>query len=102
MKRTRDSQAVEARLGQLQSYPYLMWVNFTGGVIKGFLVAIGLALIFAAAIWIVAHLAAMPVVGEYFDDIKALIVEFSERSDYTGELNRLRDHLAEIRDNTAR
>ncbi len=56
----------------------IMWHNFLAGVFRGLGMIVGLTVVFAILIWILAGLVDFPVIGQYFNDLKIMLEQFSE------------------------
>ena len=80
----------------LQSGKSIMWTNFTAGVAKGLGMTIGMTVVLGALIWILAHLVALPVIGEYFGEAEEYISAYIEKTDYKAEFEEMNRQLGEI------
>lgn len=80
----------------LQSGKTIMWTNFTAGVAKGLGMTLGMTVILGLLIWILAHLVALPVIGEYFGEAEEFISGYVEKMDYKTELEEMNRNLSEI------
>ncbi len=56
----------------------IMWHNFLAGVFRGLGLIVGMTVVFAVLIWILAGLVDFPVIGQYFGDLKDMLEKFSE------------------------
>jgi hypothetical protein len=78
----------------------LLWVNFKAGVAKGFGVTVGMTLVLGVFVWIMTQLVDLPVVGEYFEDAKQFAVDYTEKTNYSGDFEEMNQLLREINENT--
>ena len=88
-------------LEYIQSGKRIMWVNFKAGIARGFGVTVGMTLVLGAFIWLLTQLVALPVVGEYFNEAKTTVYEYTESTDYSDEFEEMNELLQEISENTA-
>lgn len=87
-------------LEYLQSGKRIMWTNFKAGVAKGFGITIGMSVVLALLVWILAQLVYLPVVGEYFKVVEDYVVDYVEKTNYTDDFAEMNRLLREINDNT--
>lgn len=87
-------------LQYLQSGKTLMWINFKAGVARGLGLTVGATLVLGIAIWVLAKLVDLPVIGEYFEQVMLYINEYTENSNYKDELAEITGLLQEIRENS--
>ena len=87
-------------LQYLQSDKQIMWNNFKAGVARGFGITIGMSVVLAVIIWLLAKLVYLPVVGEYFEVAQGYVNEYIEKTNYTGEFAEMNRLLGEINQNT--
>ena len=80
----------------LQSGKSIMWTNFTAGVAKGLGMTLGMTVVRGGLIWILAHLVALPVIGEYFGEAEEYISAYIEKTDYKAEFEEMNHQLGEI------
>jgi uncharacterized membrane protein YagU involved in acid resistance len=86
----------------LQSGKRLMWINFKAGVARGFGITVGATLVLGIAIWILAKLVDLPIIGEYFEQAMLFINEYVESTNYSAEFIEMTGLLREIKENTER
>jgi len=87
-------------LQYLQSGKRLMWINFKAGVARGFGITVGATLVLGIAIWILAKLVDLPIIGEYFEQTMLYINEYTENTNYNAEFSEMTGLLREIKENT--
>jgi hypothetical protein len=87
-------------LQYLQSGKRLMWINFKAGVARGFGITVGATLVLGVAIWILAKLVDLPIIGEYFEQTMLYINEYMESTNYNAEFIEMTGLLREIKENT--
>lgn len=87
-------------LQYLQSGKSLMWINFKAGVARGFGMTVGATLVLGIAIWILAKLVDLPIIGEYFEQTMLFINEYIESTNYNAEFIEMNGLLREIKENT--
>lgn len=82
-----DAKAIKKAFKELQVNEFvkylrspwrIMWHNFLAGVFRGLGLIVGMTVVFAALIWFLAGLVDFPVIGQYFNDLKIMLEEFSE------------------------
>jgi len=56
----------------------IMWHNFLAGVFRGLGLIVGLTVVFGVLIWILAGLVDFPLIGQYFEDLKNLLEQYSD------------------------
>ena len=77
-----EAGGVVEYLEYLQSGRRVMWVNFKAGVAKGFGVTVGATVVLGIAIWILAKLVHLPLVGEYFKQARQYVTDYTESTNY--------------------
>jgi len=80
-----EASGVVEYMEYLQSGKRLMWVNFKAGVARGFGVTVGATVVLGIAIWILAKLVHLPIVGEYFNEAKEYVTDYTESTNYQDE-----------------
>ena len=82
-----DAKAIKNAFKELQVKEFveyirspwrIMWHNFLAGVFRGLGLIVGLTVVFAVLIWFLAGLVDFPVIGQYFEDLKNMLEQFSE------------------------
>jgi hypothetical protein len=82
-----DAEAIMAAFKELQVREFvkylrspwrIMWHNFLAGVFRGLGLIVGLTVVFAVLIWILAGLVDFPLIGQYFEDLKIMLEQFSD------------------------
>lgn len=82
-----DAQAIMAAFKELQVNEFvkylrspwcIMWHNFIAGVFRGLGLIVGLTVVFAVLIWLLAGLVDFPLIGQYFEELKVMLEQFSE------------------------
>ena len=91
-----EAAGVVEYLEYLQSGKRIMWVNFKAGIAKGFGITFGMTVVLGVFIWILTLLVDLPIVGEYFEDAKQQISEYSENTNYKDEFSEMNQQLREI------
>lgn len=99
MIRAFEAAGVIDYLQYLQSGKTLMWINFKAGVARGLGITVGATLVLGIAIWILAKLVDLPVIGEYFEQVMLYVNEYMENSNYKDELVEITGLLREISEN---
>lgn len=89
-------------LQYLRSGKRLMWINFKAGVARGLGITVGATLVLGVAIWILAKLVDLPIIGEYFEQVMLYINEYAESTNYNAEFTEMIGLLREIKENTER
>jgi len=87
-------------LEYLQSGKRIMWTNFKAGIAKGLGITIGMSVVLALLIWILAQLVYLPVVGEYFKVAEDFVVDYVEKTNYTDDFAEINRLLQEINEKT--
>ena len=87
-------------LQYLQSRKRIMLTNFLAGISRGFGIVIGMTVVLAIFIWILAQLVSLPFVGEFFEKVEGQIQEYMEKTNYTDEFQEMNRLLKEISENT--
>ncbi|NCP67371.1 hypothetical protein GW756_04195 [bacterium] len=82
-----DAAAIMAAFKELQVNEFvkymrspwrIMWHNFLAGVFRGLGLIVGLTVVFAILIWLLAGLVDFPLIGQYFEELKNLLEQFAE------------------------
>jgi len=87
-------------LEYLQSGKRVMWLNFKAGVAKGLGVTVGMTLVLAVIVWVLAKLVDLPLVGQYFAEAKQYVTEYAENTNYKADFEQMNQLLEEINQNT--
>lgn len=95
-----EAAGVIEYLQYLHSGRQLMWINFKAGVARGLGLTVGATLVLGIAIWVLARLVDLPVIGEYFEQLMMYINQYTENSNYNDELAEMTELLREIRENS--
>lgn len=56
----------------------IMWHNFVAGIFRGLGTIIGVTVVFAFLIWLLAGLVNFPLIGQHFSDLKSMLETFSQ------------------------
>jgi hypothetical protein len=56
----------------------IMWHNFLAGVFRGLGLIVGLTVVFGILIWVLAGLVDFPLIGQYFEELKIMLEQFTE------------------------
>jgi len=94
-----EAAGVVDYLEYLQSGKRIMWVNFKAGIARGFGITIGMTLVVGVFIWILTMLVDLPLIGEYFQDAKQYVNEYTENTNYKDEFSEMNQVLQEINEN---
>lgn len=94
-----EAAGVVDYLEYLQSGKRIMWVNFRAGIARGFGITIGMTLVVGVFIWILTMLVDLPLIGEYFQDAKQYVNEYTENTNYKDEFAEMNQQLQEINEN---
>ncbi len=82
----KDAQALQKAFKELQVSDFvkylrspwrIMWHNFLAGVFRGLGIIVGMTVVFAVLIWFLASLVDFPLIGQYFEDLKIMLEQFS-------------------------
>ena len=98
--RVFEAAGVVEYLEYLQSGKRIMWTNFKAGIAKGFGITIGMTIVLAVFIGVLAKLVYLPVVGDYFKVAQKYVVEYAEKTNYSDEFEEMNQLLRDIKDNT--
>jgi len=99
--RVATGREIEEFLLYLRSPWRVMGVNFVAGMMRGLGAAVGATAVIALAVWLVAKTAALPVVGEYFTDMRDNMNELIEEARFADDFQRVERVLRRIESNTA-
>ena len=78
-----------------------MAVNFFAGMMRGLGAAVGATAVIGLAVWLVAKAVALPVIGEYFTDMRDSMNEVIEEARFADDFQRVERVLRRIESNTA-
>ncbi len=98
IKEIFDNEGVTDFLQYLKSPWRIFWSNFLAGISRGFGIVIGMSVVLGLAIWIIAQMVNLPLVGEYFEKAQSYINQYVEQTNYTSEFNQMNQSLVEIKD----
>lgn len=83
----QDAEALRKAFKELQVSEFvaylgspwrIMWHNFLAGIFRGLGTIIGVTVVFAFLIWLLAGLVDFPLIGQYFSDLKEVLESFSQ------------------------
>jgi hypothetical protein len=94
-----EAAGVVDYLEYLQSGKRIMWVNFKAGIARGFGITVGMTLVVGVFIWVLTMLVSLPLVGEYFQEAKQKVNEYTENTNYNDEFTEMNGLLKEINEN---
>ena len=94
-----EAAGVVDYLEYLQSGKRIMWVNFKAGIARGFGITVGMTLVVGVFIWVLTMLVDLPLVGEYFQQAKQKVNEYTESTNYNEEFSEMNRLLSEINQN---
>lgn len=101
VSRVATGREIEEYLLYLRSPWRVMGVNFFAGMMRGLGAAVGATAVLAFAVWLVAKAVALPVIGEYFTDMRDNLNELVEEARFADDFQRLELVLRRIEANTA-
>ena len=58
----------------------IIYTNFIAGIARGLGIIVGMTIVFAFLIWLLAGLVNFPLIGQYFHEIKQLLEAFSQNA----------------------
>lgn len=99
--RVATGREIEEYLLYLRSPWRVMGVNFAAGVMRGLGAAVGATAVIAFAVWAVAKTATLPVIGDYFTDMRDNMNELIEEARFADDFQRVERVLRRIESNTA-
>ena len=99
--RVATGREIEEYLLYLRSPWRVMAVNFFAGMMRGLGAAVGATAVIGLAVWLVAKAVALPVIGEYFTDMRDSMNEVIEEARFADEFQRVERVLRRIESNTA-
>ena len=94
-----EAAGVVDYLEYLQSGKRIMWVNFKAGIARGFGITVGMTLVVGVFVWILTMLVDLPLIGEYFEDTKQYVNEYTENTNYKDEFAEMNQMLRDINEN---
>lgn len=62
----------------LRSPTRILWTNFFAGVFRGVGIVIGATVVVAVLIWLIGVFIDLPLVGQYFSDLKQILERYTE------------------------
>jgi len=74
----------------------LIWVNFVAGIFRGLGAIIGASLVIALFIWVLTLFADLPLIGNYFAQIKSTVASYIKDTNYNDEFANLEKALRDI------
>ena len=99
--RVATGREIEEYLLYLRSPWRVMAVNFFAGMMRGLGAAVGATAVIGLAVWLVAKAVALPVIGEYFTDMRDSMNEVIEEARFADDFQRVERVLRRIEANTA-
>lgn len=99
--RVATGREIEEYLLYLRSPWRVMAVNFFAGMMRGLGAAVGATAVIGLAVWLVAKAVALPVIGEYFTDMRDSMNEVIEEARFADDFQRVERVLRRIESNTA-
>lgn len=73
----------------------IVWTNFLSGILRGLGLIVGMTLVFAFALWLIAIFVDFPLIGEYVQQVQTKLKEYSEQVNYQDNFERLEQILQE-------
>jgi len=98
IKRSFEDQGVIDFLEYLQSPWRIFWSNLLAGIARGFGIVIGMSVVLGLAIWVIAQMVNLPLVGEYFGKAQEYINKYVEQTNYSTEFETMNKNLLEIKE----
>lgn len=83
--RTFEAGGVVDYLEYLKSGKRVFWVNFKAGIAKGLGVTVGMTVVLGLVVWVLTMLINLPIVGEYFAEVKEYVTEYADKTNYEDE-----------------
>lgn len=99
--RVATGREIEEYLLYLRSPVRVMAVNFFAGMMRGLGAAVGATAVLALSVWVVSKAVSLPVIGEYFTDLRDNVNELVQEAQISDDLNRVEELLRSIESNTA-
>lgn len=96
LKKVLDGTGVIDFMQYLQSPWRIFWTNFLAGISRGFGIVLGMSVVLGIAIWILAQMVNVPLVGEYFGKAQEYINHYVEQTNYSSEFNAINQNLEKI------
>lgn len=99
--RVATGREIEEYLLYLRSPWRVMGVNFFAGMMRGLGAAVGATAVIALGVWIIAKAVSLPLIGEYFTDLKSNVDELVQEAQISDDLRRVETLLRRIEANTS-
>lgn len=99
--RVATGREIEEYLLYLRSPWRVMGVNFFAGMMRGLGAAVGATAVLAFSVWIITKAVSLPVIGEYFTDLRDNVDELVQEAQISDDLRRVENLLRRIEANTA-
>lgn len=72
-----ESAGFSEFIQHLRSPWRIMWTSFLSGIFRGLGIIVGMTIVFALLIWLLGQFVDFPLIGQYFQDIKSLLEQFT-------------------------
>jgi len=69
LKKILDGAGFSDFVKYLRSPWRIMWINFWGGVFRGFGILIGMTVVVALLVWFLTKMVDFPLIGQYFEEV---------------------------------
>lgn len=96
--RAIDSLGFEEFIEYIKSPWKLILPNLVAGIARGVGTLLGATIVIAIITWLIAKLAVVPLIGQYFGQIQTEIQKYVEDTNYNSEFADMSKILTEIRD----
>lgn len=96
MIQTLENSGVVDYMQYLRSPFTIIWTNLLAGISRGFGIILGMTVVLGVAIWFIARMVNIPLIGSYFEKAQEYIVEYSEQTNYKEEFTNMENLLKEI------
>lgn len=94
--RPLNSQAeFEEFVNYLRSPWRIFWTNFVSGILRGLGIIVGMSIVFALVLWLIAIFVDFPLIGEYVEQAQSKLQEYAEQTNYTDNFERIEKILEE-------
>ncbi len=93
-----DSLGFEEFIEYIKSPWKLILPNLVAGIARGVGTLLGATIVIAIITWLIAKLAVVPLIGQYFGQIQTEIQKYVEDTNYNSEFADMSKILTEIRD----
>lgn len=96
IKKTFKTAALDDYIRYLKSPWRIFWSNLLAGIARGFGFILGVTVVLGVAVWVIAQMVDVPLIGEYFAQVETSINEYKESTNYKQEFQSMEQLLQEI------